>query len=415
MTTETDLLEYVDVSRIRRRLDELSEISSTTEGVTRLAYSEGENQAFEYLVDEIPDHYSIKEDSIGNLFATPEPDADRSVFTGSHLDTVFNGGHLDGTLGVVTSLEAVDAIHKSEVDASYPPTLVIFRAEESARFGYHTIGSRGALGMLETDTFAAVDQNGVPLWRAMQDAGFQPTNLSEPSIDLDRVAAFMEIHIEQGRVLEEQENDVGIVSSIRAPVRYNCSVHGKYDHSGATPMGIRRDALTAASSMIVEIETIAERGAEQGDLVGTVGTIESVDGSINQVCGEVVFTIDLRSTDIAHRDEIKDQMISAIEEIADSREVDVETELIEQTDPVNLDNGVVSCLKSAAKRGGADHQVMPSGGGHDAMNFQLNNLPTGMLFVPSIDGVSHNPNERTTSKGIEEATQTLAMGLASYE
>ncbi len=415
MTTETDLLEYVDVSRIRRRLDELSEISSTTEGVTRLAYSEEENQAFEYLIDEIPDHYSIKEDSIGNLFATPDPDADRSVFTGSHLDTVFNGGHLDGALGVVTSLEAVNAIHRSDVDAAYPPTLAIFRAEESARFGYHTIGSRGALGMLETDTFAAADQNGVPLWRAMQDVGFQPTNLSEPSIELDRIAAFMEVHIEQGRVLEELENDVGIVSSIRAPVRYKCSVHGKYDHSGATPMGIRKDALTAASDMIVEIEAIAENGAEQGDMVGTVGTIESVDGSINQICGEVIFTIDLRSTNATHRDEIEEQIISEIENIADSREIGVETELIEETDPVHLDNGVVSCLESAAKRGGADHQIMPSGGGHDAMNFQLNNFPTGMLFVPSIDGVSHNPGEQTTSKGIEEATRTLAMGLAAYE
>lgn len=414
--TPKELRKYIDVNRVQRRLDELSDIGATSDGgVTRPAYSEAENEAFEYLLEELPNGYVVEEDSIGNVFATPDPDAERSIFTGSHLDTVFNGGYLDGALGVVASLEAITAVYESNAELAYPPTLAVFRAEESARFGHHTIGSREAIGMLDVNTFSAVDQNDIPLWRAMQKVGFQPENLSEPSIDLDRVAAFLEIHIEQGRVLEESGDDLGVVSSIRAPVRYEFTVTGDYDHSGATPMELRQDALTAASKMIVSIEEKASNAAEAGDIVGTVGTVTAVDGSINQVCGEVTFQLDLRSADIDYRDNVESTILEEVERIADSQEVTVERTLIDRTEPVTLDDDVVSALESGAQRVETDYQVMPSGGGHDAMNFQLAGIPTGMLFVPSVDGVSHNPNEKTTEKAIEDATRTLARTLIEYE
>lgn len=144
----------------------------------------------------------------------------------------------------------------------------------------------------------------------MQDAGFQPDNLSEPTIDLDRIAGFIELHIEQGRVLEEENKDVGVVSSIRAPSRYRVTVTGEYDHSGATPMRMRRDALVAASEMIEIIETIAKNAAKEGDFVATVGDITAVDGAINKVCGEVKFVLDLRSADSVFRDDIEAESFS---------------------------------------------------------------------------------------------------------
>jgi hydantoinase/carbamoylase family amidase len=409
------MFDSVDPARINRRLADLSDIGATSDdGITRPAYSKEESEAFEYIQGELTQEYTAREDATGNVFATREPDAERSIFTGSHLDSVFNGGYLDGALGVITALEAIDAVYESNLDPVYPPTLAIFRAEESARFGHHTIGSRAALGMIEIDTFAALDQNGIPLWQAMQEAGFQPNNLSEPSIDLDRVAAFFETHIEQGRLLEEDESDVGVVSGIRAPVRYEFAVGGDYDHSGATPMRLRRDAVVAASEMIVAIEELATTAADEGDLVGTVGSVNTVDGSINQVCGRVEFPLDLRSNDVEFRDRVESTILDELASIAAAHDVELTETVIDRSQPVQLDPGAVTCLEEAARDTNSVYQVLSSGGGHDAMNFQLNGTPTGMLFAPSIDGISHNPAEETTDAGIAAVTRTLARGLVEF-
>jgi amidase, hydantoinase/carbamoylase family len=253
------------------------------------------------------------------------------------------------------------------------------------------------------------------LWRAVQNAGFRPDNLSEPSIRLDRVAAFLEIHIEQGRTLEETDTDIGVVSSIRGPVRHRFTVTGNYDHSGATPMTMRRDALAAASEMIVAIEDVVGDAAADGDVVGTVGTIDPKDGAINTVCGEVVFPLDLRSADAEYRDTVESTVVDEIERIAADRDVEVASELIDRTAPVALDAEVVSTLESAAESVDTRYRRMPSGGGHDAMNFQRTGIPAGMLFVPSIDGVSHHPDEETTTRAIRDATRTLTRTLLQYE
>ncbi|MFB6300876.1 MAG: Zn-dependent hydrolase [Halobacteriales archaeon] len=406
----------IDLDRITRRLDELWDIGRTEGGgVTRLAYSDAENEAFAYLREELPSAYTVREDSIGNLFASRAPDADRSVYLGSHLDSVYNGGRLDGTLGVIAALEAIETVHASDRSPTYQPTLTVFRGEESARFGQHTIGSRGALGMLTVEAFSATDENDVPLWLAMQRAGFQPSNLSEPTIDLDRIAAFLELHIEQGRVLDEADDDVGIVTSIRAPVRFRATVQGADDHSGATPMGLRRDALAAAGEMIARIESIADTAANDGDFVATVGDITAVEGAINKVCGEVSFPIDIRSNDESYRDTIEAEIRDAVTTIAERRRLDLELELIDRSEPVELDSALIETLDAAAASTGTSFQRLPSGGGHDAMNFQLADIPTGMVFVPSEDGISHNPQEATPETAIRDATATLANGLVMID
>ena len=411
-----ETFDQISVDRIYRRIEQMGEIGENSDGgVTRPAYSDAENEAFAYIRKELSDEYVVEEDSVGNLFATRAPETDRSVYTGSHLDTVFNGGRLDGALGVVSSLEAIDAVYESDATVAYPPTLAVFRAEESARFGHHTVGSRANLGMLDIDTFSAVDQNGSPLWSAIQSAGYQPKNPSEPSICFDRVAAFFEVHIEQGRTLEETNTDIGVVSSIRGTVRHEFTVTGDYDHSGATPMSLRRDALTAASEMIVAIESTVGDAAKDGDIVGTVGTIEPKDGAINKVCGEVTFPLDLRSNDVEYRDMVESTIVEEIDRIADIRDVAVKSELIDRTMPVVLDTEITSLLQSAAESVDIQYRRMPSGGGHDAMNFQEMGIPTGLLFVPSINGVSHHPDEQTTEKGIRDATRTLAKTLIEYE
>lgn len=410
------LNEVIDTDRVQRRLNELAEIGKTdAEGVTRLAYTNEENAAFEYMRGELPDDYVVREDAIGNLFATREPDADQSIYLGSHLDSVHNGGRLDGALGVLVALEAIESAYQVE-EPPVAPTLIILRGEESARFGQHTIGSRGALGMLTVEALSSTDEDGVPIWLAMQQAGFGPENLADPTIDLDKVAGFLELHIEQGRVLDQSEDEkVGIVTSIRAPVRYEVTVEGDNDHSGATPMGLRRDALAGASEMITAIEKVGTEASAEDDIVVTVGNITAHEGAINKVCGKVTFPIDLRSNDATSRSEIESQLVDELEAIADHRSVELEMELIDRSDPVELDEEAVDFLRAGAEESEVSYRRMPSGGGHDAMNFQLAGVTTGMLFVPSTDGVSHNPDEATNPKAIQDAIKIMARALLTWK
>jgi hydantoinase/carbamoylase family amidase len=405
--------QFIDSDRLTSRLDDLWEIGRTTNGgVTRLAYSSEETRAIEYILSELPDEYEVRTDSIGNVFATRFPDADQSLYLGSHLDTVYNGGRLDGTLGVVTALEAIEAVHRSDVDPPTPPTLTIFRGEESARFGQHTIGSRGALGLLTTDALASTDDSDIPVWQAMQRAGFRPDNLSEPSIDLDRVAGFLEVHIEQSRILDEADERIGVVTSIRAPVRYDVTVTGEYDHSGATPMNLRNDALAGAAEMITAIEEIGTTAAADGDLVATVGNVNAVDGAINTVCGTVEFPIDIRSNDVEYRDEIEARVRERIDAIAAERDIEIEADLLDRSEPVELDPDMIELLDSAAEAIETPYRRLPSGGGHDAMNFQQVGIPTGMVFTPSQDGISHSPKEQTPREAIADAARVLAHAIA---
>lgn len=401
----------IDTKRIQRRLDDIWNIGSTDEGgVTRLAYTDEETEAIEYICEELPDGFDIQVDSIGNVFATKEPNADQTILVGSHLDTVFNGGRLDGALGVVGGLEAIQTAYEVD-EPSIPPTLVIFRAEESSRFGQWAIGSRGALGNLTVDDFSATDQSDIPLWQAMQQQGFQPEDLSEPTIEQDRIAKFLELHIEQGRVLDNQTVNLGIVTSIRAPVRYRITVNGNYDHSGATPMELREDAIAGAANMIAEIEALAIDAAEDKDLVATVGEFTTYDGAINKVCGRASFPVDIRSMNESSRDKFEKRAIDSIESIANDRKISIDTKLLDRSKPVELDNDVTELLEDVASKIGISFQRIPSGGGHDAMNLQHAEIPTGMLFVPSIDGISHSPNEATPIEAIEEATEVLTHTL----
>jgi hydantoinase/carbamoylase family amidase len=375
-----------------------------------LAYSDEETEAIEYICDKLGSEFDVETDEVGNVFGTKDPDAERSLFLGSHLDSVFNGGRLDGALGVVAALIAIETAYEVG-DPPIPPTLTVLRAEESSRFGQWGLGSRAALGQLTSEDFSATDSSSVPLWQAMQEQGFRPSDLSEPTIDLKRVAGFLELHIEQGRVLDESNHRLGIVTSIRAPVRYRVTVTGDSDHAGATPMDMRRDALTGGAEMVLAVEEIATEAAADGDVVATVGDISPVGGAINKVCGEATFPVDIRSNDSSHRTAVESAILKRIERISDNRELTVATTRIDSTDPVDLDESVTDQLTGVASSQDIDYQQLPSGGGHDAMNFQHAGVPTGMLFVPSVDGISHNPKERTPDGAIQDATAVLAGAI----
>lgn len=407
---EHPFMDSVDLERMQRRLDEIMGIGKTEDGgVTRLAYSDEESTAFDFVKSELGDHLEIRTDSLGNLYASPDFEADETTLVGSHLDSVYNGGRLDGALGVVVAMEAMDVLEMADTKPAIAPTLAVFRGEESARFGCHTIGSRGALGMLTVEDFSRTDQNDVPLWLAMQRNGQQPSDLSEPMIDLSRIRRFFETHIEQGRVLVEADDDLGIVTSIRAPVRYNVTVDGAYDHSGATPMDLREDALAAAGEMITAVEKVA---ADANGVVATVGDITPRDGAINKVCGEVTFPLDIRCDELPPRDEVESGILDEFSRIANQRGVTISTDEIDRSDPVSLSEIAIEELDEAVSASDAEYLRLPSGGGHDAMNFQQAGVPTGMLFVPSVQGISHSPQEETYPESIRSAAVATAHVLA---
>lgn len=407
--------EVVDVDRMQRRIAELGEIDETDEGgVTCLAYSEAENEAFAYLIEEIPDAYDVNVDRLGNVFATPDRRTDRSLYMGSHLDTVRNGGRYDGRLGVVAALEAMQAVEELDAEPAITPTLSIFRAEETARFNVGLIGSRGALGLLEETHLEAQDEDGVSLREAMETQGFRPPEVGTPTIDTDRVAGFVELHIEQGPTLETGGIPIGIVTEIRGILRDRVTVRGLPNHSGATPMEQRQDAVAGAAEMIHAVETIGVEASREGDLVATVGYLDVPDASANKVSGVATFPIDVRSVDTAYRAEVDERIRERLESIAERRGLTVEIEVMERIDSVALDERVVDVLAAAAEATGADYRRMPSGGGHDAMDFVEIGKPAGMVFTACDRGLSHNPNEFVEPRAMKAGAKTLARTLFEY-
>lgn len=404
--------DVVEKERIFRRIDELAAIGGTEAGgVTRPAFSEDEALAIEYVLGELPDTYISSFDTVGNFYATPDPDADQTLLVGSHIDSVHNGGPLDGALGVIVALEAIDVAASLSDGCPVPPTLTIFRGEESARFGRGTIGSRAATGKLPGEDFGAEDRNGVSLREAVSNAGFELPTPGTLLLDSSEVHAYLETHIEQGPVLETAGTRLGIVTSIRAPVRYSIEVTGEYDHSGATPMNTRRDAIAGASDIVAAVESLGRKGAKEGNLVATVTEFDAHDTASNKICGRVSLTIDLRSIDEEFRDHIEQQLVEVIDAIAADRELTVTAEPYYRQEPVPLADWVIDSLEEHAEAIHTSHQRLPSGGGHDGRHLQSVGIPSGMLFVPSINGVSHSPGEKTVEDAVVDAAAVFARAI----
>jgi hydantoinase/carbamoylase family amidase len=311
-------------------------------------------------------------------------------------------------------LEAIQVLYESDVESETAATLAVFRAEESERFNKHTIGSRFALGLLDEDVLGAKDSgrdsesDRISLGTAMEAMGFQPPSPSVPTLDYETaVRNFVEVHIEQGRVLDEDNDEIGLVTSIRSPVRYWITVKGEYDHSGATKMKHRHDALAGASEMVVKARDIGRQKAENGDIVVTVGEFTVEKGAINKVCGKAKFKLDIRSDDEQYRNEVEEDILQAFRDIGEREELEVELDKRDDGTPTELSEDVLKRLQRATEATGASYQLLPSGGGHDAMNFQTVGVPTGMVFVPSVNGTSHSPDEETNPESLPLAAETL--------
>jgi hydantoinase/carbamoylase family amidase len=332
------------------------------------------------------------------------------VLTGSHIDTTLNAGKYDGVLGVLGAIEAVRSLR----DTGFAPRRsieVIAFAGEEPRFGTGCIGSRALMGELaRADLDRLRDRDGTSLAEALVQAGFDPDRIGDARLDTERVHAFVELHIEQGAVLEAHGEPIGVVEAIAAPHDFRVTLRGAATHSGATPMRLRRDALAGAAEAMVELERLALE-SPSGTTVGTVGVLRARPGAINVVPGEVELDVDVRDSDLAAREQTIDAFLAAAREIAGRRGLELEVAPIVEDTPAPCAPLVIDAAVAACEELGLAFRRMISGAYHDAMVLAAG-VPIGMIFVPSAGGISHHPDEHTDAEDIDRGVDVLAGTLA---
>lgn len=393
--------------RLWRRLMELGEVGKKPSGgVTRLSFTAEERKAKDFVASYMREAgLSVYEDAAGNLIGRKEganPDAP-VVLVGSHLDSVYNGGCFDGPLGVLAGVEVVQAMNEHGVVTHHPIEVVAFTDEEGARFRFGTIGSRAMAGMLPQEALERRDAEGISLAEAMKQAGLDPDRLPQAARKPGTVKAYVELHIEQGRVLEEAGLPVGLVTGIAGLIWVKFTIEGKAEHAGATPMSLRRDPMAAAAQIIAIIEEEARR---TGTTVGTVGQLHVYPGGINVIPERVEFVLDLRDLKADVRDQVWNAIAARAETIAKERNVRLTTERLQEMPPVLCSDEVKRAAEAACRKLGYLPFWLPSGAGHDGV--QLASIcPIGMIFVRSQDGVSHSPAEWSTKEDCAAGAEVL--------
>lgn len=401
-----------NVIREIARLEEwLAEHGKDPEGgVTRLLYTkewvEGQ-KALENLMQE--DGLTTRYDDIGNLFGRLEGSTykDETILTGSHVDTVKNGGKLDGAFGILAGILAIRLLKEKYGHPLRNLEVVSFAEEEGSRFPYAFWGSKNFVGIAKKeDVMDITDFNDVPFVEAMREAGFNFRD--ESKAFRNDLKGFVEIHIEQGNVLEKEGKDIGVVHSIVGQKRFTIEVKGVANHAGTTPMGYRKDALYAASQMI---NNVISRAKEYGDpLVATVGKIEVRPNTVNVVPGEALFTLDVRHTEKEMLVKFTEELTAIIKRLAAESGVEISIDMWMDEDPIPMDEQLVETIEKQAKENGFNYKMMHSGAGHDSQIIAPV-VPTAMIFVPSREGISHNPLEYTSPEQLAVGVQALMSSL----
>lgn len=378
------------------------------EGVTRLLYSPSWNQAVRELADKFEEiGMKVEYDEVGNLYGTIEgtEEPDSIIATGSHVDTVVSGGSLDGQLGILSSYLAIRELLKNGKPKK-SLRIVVLAEEEGSRFPYAFWGSKNVFGIADrADVEDIEDSEGIKFVDAMRESGFDFLDGEPRFKDMD---AFVELHIEQGNALEKAGLAVGVVNSIVGQKRFDVTLKGEANHAGTTKMVYRRDAVDAMSHMMSQC---LDKAREIGDpLVLTFGHITVVPNVVNVVPGEVTFSIDCRHTTQEDLDDFAEWMVQKMEDIAADYNIDIDVDMWMDEAPVPMDEDLVKMFEEVCAEGNLDYQVMHSGAGHDAQIFGPY-VPTVMIFVPSIDGISHNPAEATKTEEIVQGIKALAEGL----
>ena len=427
----------IDAERLLRELHELARLTDCpptddnslpepTQAVTRIVFTPRDLEARAWLKGLVREAgFSVRKDAVGNTFIRwegSEPAAG-AVGTGSHTDAIPHAGMYDGTVGVLGGLEAMRALKTAGFRPRRSIELLMFTSEEPTRFGIGCLGSRLMGGVLDPAGADALrdrlpeTEAGAPEGLTLKDvreaAGFAGS-LSSVRLPNGYYSAWVELHIEQGPLLERDGIDLGIVTNIAAPASYRYTVEGFGGHAGALLMPDRRDALCAAAEIILAVERLArEANANAGgvDTVATVGTVSVHPGAVNSVPSRVMFMLDIRDTDVARRSAVMDKLHAEIARVEGERGVKISEETINADEPSHSAPFVVEALERACQAEGASFRRMVSRAYHDS-NFMAHVAPIAMLFIPCRNGVSHRPDEYATPEAIALGTRVLARTLA---
>ena len=380
--------------RLVKDFDAMAQLTAPGEGINRLAFTDADWAGRQYIIDRMTDAgLSVEIDDFGNVIAYKigkKPDLP-VVMVGSHTDSVPNGGNYDGVVGVLSAIEVIRSMTDDGYEHDHTIAVVSFMCEESGRFGNATLGSKAMRGELRLqDLYRLVDKQGISLYEALKGRNLNPDGIEEMAYKRP-VKSFTEIHIEQGKVLEHEQKTIGIVTGIAAPERFYVTIRGNADHSGATPMNLRHDALCGASKIILGIEEIASM-QEEPPVVGTVGVVEVTPGAMNVIPGAVKLGVDIRSISKVARNSVVTLVKEFIDITAEKRGLSYTIETIAQDHPVEMHPAMIREIEEAVKSVGVEYMTIPSGAGHDAMHW-AEVVPTGMIFIPCRDGISHNPAE----------------------
>lgn len=393
--------------RLLQWIEELGAIGATPEGgVRRIAATDADKAGRDKVVawmQVLGLHVEI--DRIGNIFGTLAGERDDApVMIGSHIDTVGNGGKLDGPYGVLAGLEIAASFRDADLIPSRQITVAVFTNEEGVRFQPDMMGSAVYAGGLDVDAaLAASDRDGVRLGDELKRIGY----CGSLECGAKKPYCFLELHIEQGPVLEAEDITLGAVEGVQGIFWTGFTIKGQANHAGTTPMHLRRDAGCAAARIAVEARKVADNIEGQ---VATAGQIDLKPNLINVVAGEAYITIDLRNADKTRLLEAQQKLEDAVTAIATEENVEIHAEDLVRYDPVKFDGSLVETIETVARKSGLSIKRMVSGAGHDAQ-MMARICPTAMIFVPSINGVSHNPGEATHSADLRAGLDVLSATI----
>jgi hydantoinase/carbamoylase family amidase len=380
--------------RIERDIETLagSRYTLSNEAIRRYAYTDVYRNTLDYFSEALNElGFDVEEDPVGTFVARNRPRGEKVFGIGSHCDSNRNGGKYDGTMGVVTALEVCRL--NAEHDLDLPLKLISFLEEEGSGFGQMLLGSRIMLQRVSEDElrekFRAID-DGRSFWEHAEEAGYEPARWRDSIQVLDDLTGWIELHIEQARVLQDTENRIGVVTAIAGYVHGDVAVQGRGDHAGATPMDIRLDPTVPLAETVLELERLATEAGR--GTVGTVGEIEVDPGIINAIASRVRFSLDIRGPDDdAYRGVVRD-IVSFADDAAKRRGMTASFTERQSLPATPLDERIVAALDEAATATGEPYMKMHSGAAHDTMCV-AERVPSAMVFVPCKDGISHHPAE----------------------
>jgi allantoate deiminase len=413
MEAQGEALPAEMAARIVRRIDELAAISETPDALTRICFAPEHARAADLILGWMrEDGLDARMDEIGNVVGRYEGRAPGlpALMIGSHYDTVRNAGKWDGPLGVVAGLECVAQLAREGVRLSYALEVIGFADEEGVRFTSTLLGSRAVAGTFDPAALDTRDGAGLSLREAMLAFGLDPQRIGKAARRRSDVLAYLELHIEQGPVLEAENLPLGVVTAISGASRFLITLEGEAGHAGTVPMDLRRDALAGAAECVSAVERLC--GAGQG-LVGTVGQIAAEPGAVNVIPGRVSFSVDIRAPGDDQRHTAVAAVLQAIEDIAARRGLTSHVARVHENRTALCAPWLRAQLGEAIAAVGHAVRELPSGAGHDGMAM-LDLTDIAMLFVRCRDGVSHHPAEHVSEGDIAVAAQVLLHVIRNF-